>query len=231
MIVGHEHLLVPRHPVLHLHRRADAATAASPTRSCASPSSLVGHVRGGLGMANVVACTLFGGVSGSPVADVSAMGAVMIPMMKKEGYDADYAVNVTTHAALVGALMPTSHNMIIYSLAAGGKVSIGGADRSPACCRRCADAVHPGRRLLRRGQARLSGRQASRAGPMVARSFAAALPGPADRGHHPRRASSPASSPPPNRRRSRWSTRSSLTLFVYRTMTWEQLPEGGAPRR
>ena len=49
----------------------------------------------------------------------------MIPMMKREGYDADYAVNVTTHASLVGALMPTSHNMIIYSLAAGGKVSIG----------------------------------------------------------------------------------------------------------
>lgn len=86
--------------------------------------SLIGHVRGGLGMSNVVACTLFGGVSGSPVADVSAMGAVMIPMMKKEGYDADYAVNVTTHAALVGALMPTSHNLIIYTLAAGGKVSI-----------------------------------------------------------------------------------------------------------
>jgi tripartite ATP-independent transporter DctM subunit len=86
--------------------------------------SLVGHIRGGLGMANVVSCTLFGGVSGSPVADVSAMGAVMIPMMKKEGYHADYAVNVTTHASLVGALMPTSHNMIIYSLAAGGAVSI-----------------------------------------------------------------------------------------------------------
>src|SRR3546814_15918063 len=58
--------------------------------------NLVGHIRGGLGMSNVIACTLFGGVSGSPVADVSAMGAVMIPMMKKEGYDADYAVNVTT---------------------------------------------------------------------------------------------------------------------------------------
>jgi tripartite ATP-independent transporter DctM subunit len=86
--------------------------------------NVIGHVRGGLGMANVVACTLFGGVSGSPTADVSAMGAVMIPMMKKEGYDTDYAVNVTTHASLVGALMPTSHNMIIYSLAAGGKVSI-----------------------------------------------------------------------------------------------------------
>jgi tripartite ATP-independent transporter DctM subunit len=87
--------------------------------------SFVGHIRGGLGMSNVIACTLFGGVSGSPVADVSAMGSVMIPMMKKEGYHADYAVNVTTHASLVGALMPTSHNMIIYSLAAGGQVSIG----------------------------------------------------------------------------------------------------------
>ena len=97
-------------------------------RSSRFAKSLVGHVRGGLGMSNVVACTLFGGVSGSPVADVSAMGAVMIPMMKKEGYDADYAVNVTTHASLVGALMPTSHNMIIYSLAAGGKVSIARAD-------------------------------------------------------------------------------------------------------
>ena len=87
--------------------------------------SAAGHVRGGLGMSNVVACTLFGGVCGSAVADVSAMGAVMIPMMKREGYHTDYAVNVTTHAALVGALMPTSHNMIIYALAAGGSVSVG----------------------------------------------------------------------------------------------------------
>ena len=86
--------------------------------------SVAGHVRGGLGMSNVLACTLFGGVSGSPVADVSAMGAVLIPQMKKEGYDVDYAVNVTTHASLVGALMPTSHNLIIFALAASGKVSI-----------------------------------------------------------------------------------------------------------
>ncbi len=68
----------------------------------ASPTASMGHVRGGLGMSNVVACTLFGGVAGSPLADVSAMGAVMIPLMKKEGYHADYAVNVTTHAALGG---------------------------------------------------------------------------------------------------------------------------------
>jgi tripartite ATP-independent transporter DctM subunit len=91
----------------------------------AAARTMVGHIRGGLGMSNVVACTLFGGVAGSPVADVSAMGAVMIPMMKREGYHADYAVNVTTHAALVGAVMPTSHNIIIYALAASGKASIG----------------------------------------------------------------------------------------------------------
>nr|WP_227494481.1 TRAP transporter large permease [Ramlibacter pallidus] len=87
-------------------------------------NSLVGHVRGGLGMSNVVGCTLFGGVAGSPLADVSAMGSVMIPLMKKEGYHADYAVNVTTHAALVGALMPTSHNIIIFTLATTGIASV-----------------------------------------------------------------------------------------------------------
>lgn len=87
-------------------------------------NSLVGHVRGGLGMSNVLGCTLFGGVAGSPLADVSAMGSVMIPLMKKEGYHADYAVNVTTHAALVGALMPTSHNLIIFTLATSGIASV-----------------------------------------------------------------------------------------------------------
>jgi tripartite ATP-independent transporter DctM subunit len=87
-------------------------------------NSLVGHVRGGLGMSNVLGCTLFGGIVGSPVADVSAMGSVMIPLMKKEGYDADYAVNVTTHASLVGALMPTSHNLILFTLATSGLASI-----------------------------------------------------------------------------------------------------------
>lgn len=87
-------------------------------------NSLVGHVRGGLGMSNVLGCTIFGGIAGSPLADVSAIGAVMIPLMKKQGYDADYAVNVTTHAALVGAIMPTSHNLIIYTLATAGIASV-----------------------------------------------------------------------------------------------------------
>ena len=87
-------------------------------------NSLVGHVRGGLGMSNVLGCTIFGGVAGSPMADVSAIGSVMIPLMKKQGYDTDYAVNVTTHAALVGAIMPTSHNMIIFTLATAGIASV-----------------------------------------------------------------------------------------------------------
>jgi tripartite ATP-independent transporter DctM subunit len=58
------------------------------------------------------------------LADVSAIGSVMIPLMKKEGYDADYAVNVTTHASLVGAIMPTSHNLIIFTLATSGIASV-----------------------------------------------------------------------------------------------------------
>ena len=138
--------------------------------------ALVGHVRGGLGMSNVVACTLFGGVSGSPVADVSAMGAVMIPMMKKEGYDADYAVNVTTHAALVGALMPTSHNMIIYTLAAGGKVSIAmliAAGLMPALLLTVCNLAAAYLVAVHRGYP--AGKFPGWA--IVARSFAASLPG------------------------------------------------------
>ncbi|MBR0688936.1 TRAP transporter large permease [Bradyrhizobium manausense] len=138
--------------------------------------NLVGHIRGGLGMSNVVACTLFGGVSGSPVADVSAMGAVMIPMMKKEGFDTDYAVNVTTHASLVGALMPTSHNMIIYALAAGGKVSIGAliaAGLLPALVLMVCMLVAAYAVAVKRGYP--AGKFPGWA--EVVRSFAAALPG------------------------------------------------------
>ena len=87
-------------------------------------ASLVGHLRGGLGQVNVVTCTLFGGISGSAVADASAVGGLMIPQMKKRGYDADYAVNVTANAAIIALMIPPSHNMIIYSLSAGGNLSI-----------------------------------------------------------------------------------------------------------
>jgi tripartite ATP-independent transporter DctM subunit len=87
-------------------------------------ASMVGHLRGGLGQVNVLTCTLFGGISGSAVADASAVGGIMIPQMKARGYDADYAVNVTANAAIIALLIPPSHNMIIYSLSAGGNLSI-----------------------------------------------------------------------------------------------------------
>ncbi len=87
-------------------------------------NALVGHVRGGLGVVNVLASMLFGGISGSAVADTSALGAILIPLMKQKGYGTDYAVNVTVTASTTGILIPPSHNMIIYSLAAGGGVSV-----------------------------------------------------------------------------------------------------------
>lgn len=93
-------------------------------RMIALASSLVGHVRGGLGQVTVVGSTLFGGVSGSAIADVSAIGGTMIPQMQKRGYGSDFAVNVTISAALIALLVPPSHNMILYSAAAGGRISI-----------------------------------------------------------------------------------------------------------
>ena len=87
-------------------------------------AALVGQVRGGLGQVNIVACTLFGGVSGSAVADASAVGGVMIPQMRARGYAPDYAVNVTANAALIDLLIPPSHNMILYVIAAGGAISV-----------------------------------------------------------------------------------------------------------
>lgn len=87
-------------------------------------ASMVGHMRGGLGQVNIVASTLFGGVSGSAVADASAVGGLMVPQMKKRGYDVDYAVNITSVGAIIALLIPPSHNMIIYSISAGGTISI-----------------------------------------------------------------------------------------------------------
>lgn len=87
--------------------------------------AMFGRARGGLGQVNIGASTLFGAVSGSAIANASAMGSTLIPLMEKKGYDTDYAVNVTTTAAIVGLLIPPSHNMIIYAAATGTSVSIG----------------------------------------------------------------------------------------------------------
>jgi tripartite ATP-independent transporter DctM subunit len=87
-------------------------------------SSAVGSVRGGLGVVNVLSSMLFGGISGSAIADVSALGSILIPVMKEKGYDDDYAVNVTVTSSIAGIIIPPSHNMIIYAVAAGGSLSI-----------------------------------------------------------------------------------------------------------
>ncbi|MDQ3398457.1 MAG: TRAP transporter large permease subunit, partial [Deinococcota bacterium] len=81
---------------------------------------LVGPTRGGLAMVNVVSSMLFGGASGSAVADVSANGSILIPMMKKQGYDTDFSVGITVASSVQGIIIPPSHNAVIYSLAAGG---------------------------------------------------------------------------------------------------------------
>jgi tripartite ATP-independent transporter DctM subunit len=93
-------------------------------RIVAFAGSMIGHVRGGLGQVNIAASTLFGGISGSAVAEAAAVGGLMIPQMKARGYGADYAVNVTSMAALIALLIPPSHNMILYSISAGGSISI-----------------------------------------------------------------------------------------------------------
>ncbi|WP_300061622.1 TRAP transporter large permease [uncultured Roseobacter sp.] len=87
-------------------------------------SAAVGAVRGGLGIVNVFSSMLFGGISGSAVADISALGSILIPVMKEKGYDADYAVNVTVTSSIAGIIIPPSHNMIIFAIAAGGGISI-----------------------------------------------------------------------------------------------------------
>lgn len=85
----------------------------------------LGRARGGLGQVNIGASMLFGAVSGSAIANVSAMGSTISPLMEEKGYDRDFAVNVNITAAIVGLLIPPSHNMIIYAAASGTGVSIG----------------------------------------------------------------------------------------------------------
>src|ERR1700740_2358493 len=82
------------------------------------------RVRGGLSVVNVIATTFLSGISGSAVADTSAIGSVMIPQMEKSGFPRVFATNVTITASVQALLVPPSHNAVIYSLATGGTISI-----------------------------------------------------------------------------------------------------------
>ncbi len=84
----------------------------------------VGFIRGGLALVNLLASAFFGCISGSSVADTASIGSVMIPQMIKNGYPRLFAVNVTVSGSLQPLLIPPSHNAVIYSLAAGGTISI-----------------------------------------------------------------------------------------------------------
>jgi tripartite ATP-independent transporter DctM subunit len=84
----------------------------------------VGFIRGGLALVNILASTLFGCISGSSVADTASIGSVMIPQMVKQGYSRVFATNVTICGSVQALMIPPSHNAVIYSIAAGGTVSI-----------------------------------------------------------------------------------------------------------
>ncbi len=93
------------------------------TRLIRLASNMVGGVTGGLGIITVVACMFFAAISGSSQATVAAIGAIMIPAMKKDGYDINYAGALTASAGSLGVLIPPSITMIIYAIAA--EVSVG----------------------------------------------------------------------------------------------------------
>jgi len=86
----------------------------------------VGRMPGGLAMVNVLDSMFFGGISGSAVADVSSLGSIVIPMMKKQGYGEEFAVGLTVCSACQGIIIPPSHNMIIYAFAVGTASQLAG---------------------------------------------------------------------------------------------------------
>ncbi|QBZ89420.1 TRAP transporter large permease [Pseudomonas viciae] len=94
-------------------------------RLVAFASVLVGFVRGGLSLVNLVASSFFGAISGSSVADTASVGSVLIPEMERRGYPREFATAVTVSGSVQALLTPPSHNAVLYSLAAGGTVSIG----------------------------------------------------------------------------------------------------------
>lgn len=85
-------------------------------------NSLVGWMRGGMAMVNIVASYFFGGISGSATADTASLGNILIPMMVGQGYDDDFSTAVTITSSVEGLLVPPSHNMVIYATPAVGQV-------------------------------------------------------------------------------------------------------------
>jgi C4-dicarboxylate transporter DctM subunit len=93
------------------------------TRLIDFAESLVGHLRGGLAMVNVIAAMLFGGISGSAVADSTALGSVLIPGMTKRGYPKEFSAALTSSSGSIGIIIPPSIPMILYGAITGTSVS------------------------------------------------------------------------------------------------------------
>lgn len=91
---------------------------------------IVGRFRGGMAQVNIVASMFFGAVSGSATADISSIGATLIPLMERQGYDRDFSIHVTVTSSCQSMIIPPSHNMIMYCMAAGsvsaGRMFLGG---------------------------------------------------------------------------------------------------------
>jgi len=91
--------------------------------------NMVGHIKGGLGHANVVASMIFAGLSGSAIADAAGLGAVEIEMMRKSGYDDDFSASITLASSIIGPIIPPSIIMVIYGMVASvsiGRMLLGG---------------------------------------------------------------------------------------------------------
>ena len=96
------------------------ATGSISTRLVKVADLIIGRFVGGFAQVNILASTFFGAISGSATADVASVGGILIPMMEEQGYDRDFSVNVTVTSACQSMIIPPSHNMIIFALAAGG---------------------------------------------------------------------------------------------------------------
>jgi tripartite ATP-independent transporter DctM subunit len=183
----------------------------------------VGFIRGGLALVNILASTMFGCISGSSVADTAAIGSVMIPQMIKAGYPRLFAVNVTIAGSLQPLLIPPSHNAVIYSLAAGGTISVAHlfiAGITRACCSGCRlmilCSISRGATTSPRAKSFPLGRAIMIAGEAFwgLVTFFIIIGGHLERRVHANRVLP----------RSRASTRSWLRCFIYRDYKWSELP-------
>ncbi|MCY3985128.1 MAG: TRAP transporter large permease [Roseovarius sp.] len=98
-------------------------TSGITTRIINLSNALVGHIAGGLAQVNVVSSMFFGGISGSSTADTASIGSILIPAMKKEGYDSDFSVALTATSSCCGPLIPPSIGLVLYGVIANVSIT------------------------------------------------------------------------------------------------------------